>query len=44
MSDVLREWIEAFVLSGRKPAGGCKQAGGPDICSLRLFSTFSDKS
>lgn len=26
-----------FVLSGRKPAGGCKQAGGPDICILRLF-------
>ena len=32
-----------FVLSGRKPAGGCKQAGGADICILRLFSTFCDK-
>ena len=32
-----------FVLSGRKPAGGCKQAGGPDICILRLFSTCCDK-
>lgn len=29
-----------FVLSGRKPAGGCKQAGGPDICILRLFQRF----
>ena len=32
-----------FVLSGRKPAGGCKQVGGADICILRLFSTFCDK-
>lgn len=40
MSDVLREWIEAFVLSGRKLAGGCKQVGGPDICILRLFQRF----
>lgn len=29
-----------FVLSGRKPAGGCKQVGGPDICILRLFQRF----